>query len=464
MHRGPSKAFLSRLKDELSDWSRDGLLTPAQARRITDRYDLDSIGRGVSPSGLIAAVSAIGALLLGAGVILLIASNWGLIPRPSKLGLVFLTILAVNHAGYTLAYDRGYPKLGAALLFLGALLFGGGIWLVAQIYNISSRDKNGLLFWALGILPVAWLLGMETILALASGLLSFWAVWDSSYFGRPNYPYLALMGILVLPLCYRRKSPGALFVSIVGIAVWLGVGPFAWCLRQPEIAHLWWSSGDSTLFPLMVLPYFAFGLLLYALGLLHSLSSSAARFGRVFTALGSVVLFAVLYAMSFKWPARALAELLAYPIPPAFWRCLAVLCALYLGAFAAAFTVSRMRATPQGRALDGELLFTLILFAAGGMLSLGLNSSVSTGLLSNAMMLLLAVALIAFGYGRQEPHAVNLGFAFFSLQFFTRYCDWGWNYLPRSAFFIVTGAVLLAGAYSMEKQRKKIIQKIGGAR
>ena len=73
-----------------------------------------------------------------------------------------------------------------------------------------------------------------------------------------------------------------------------------------------------------------------------------------------------------------------------------------------------------------------------------------------------AVALIAFGYGRQEPHAVNLGFAFFALQFFTRYCDWGWNYLPRSAFFIATGAVLLAGAFSMERQRKKIIHTIRG--
>lgn len=462
MHRGPSNAFLSRLKDELSAWSRDGLLTPAQARRIADRYDLDSIGRGVSPSKLIAAISTIGALLLGAGVILLIASNWGLIPRPTKLGLVFLTILTVNAIGYSLKYDRSFPRLGAALLFLGSLLFGGGIWLVAQIYNISSRDQNGLLYWALGILPVAWLLGMETILTLSSALLSAWTVWKASYFGYPNYPYLAMAAALVFPFCYRKRSAGALFVSLVGIAVWLGAGPLAWCLRQPEIAHRWWSSGDSTLFPLMVLPYFVFGLLLYALGLLHSLSPSAARFGRVFTALGSVVLFVVLYTMSFRWPASELAKLIARPIPPAFWRCLAVLCALYLGAFATAFTVSRVRLRPQGRARDGELLFTFILLAAGGMLSLGLDSSVSTGLLSNAMMLALAVALIAFGYGRQEPHAVNLGFAFFALQFFTRYCDWGWNYLPRSAFFIATGAVLLAGAFSMERQRKKIIHTIRG--
>ncbi len=164
--------------------------------------------------------------------------------------------------------------------------------------------------------------------------------------------------------------------------------------------------------------------------------------------------------MSFRWPASELAKLIARPIPPTFWRCLAVLCALYLGAFATAFTVSRVRLRPQGARRRRTLQPSSSL--AAGMLSLGLDSSVSTGLLSNAMMLALAVALIAFGYRRQEPHAVNLGFAFFALQFFTRYCDWGWNYLPRSAFFIATGAVPPRGGVFHGTTTKKIIHTIRG--
>jgi len=447
--RSPSRAFLAWLKGELAEWSKDGLLTPEQAGRIGERYDLDSLGERVSSSKIISAISVIGALLFGAGVILLIASNWQLIPRSMKLGVVFLTILAVNQIGYTLKYDRGYPKLGAALLFLGALLFGGGIWLVAQIYNISSRDKNGLLYWALGILPVAWLLGMETVLTLASGLLSSWAVWKCAYFGYPNYPYLALMGLFVLPLCYKKRSAGALLVSLIGIAVWLGFGPFAWYLGRSE-----------DVLPLMVFPYFLFGLLLYALGLLHSCFPARARFRQAFVVLGSLILFGATYGMSFEDAASELAKALGRHIPEAFWWSLAVLSALYLLSFAATFSLAQKRETPKGRALVGELLFTLIFLATGGMLFLGLNSFVSTGLISNAMMLALAVALIALGYGQQEPSMVNLGFALFSLQFFTRYVDWGWNYLPRSAFFIVSGIVLLAGAFSMEKQRKKIIRTI----
>lgn len=459
MKRGPSRAFLARLKSELAEWIREGLVTPGQAGKIGERYDLDSLGERVSSSKIIAAVSVIGALLLGAGVILLVASNWQLISRPAKLGFVFLTILAVNGIGYTLKYDRGYPKLGAALLFLGALLFGGGIWLVAQIYNISSRDKNGLLYWALGILPVAWLLGMETILTLASGLLSAWAVWKCAYFGCPNYPYLALMGILVFPLCYRKKSAGALLVSLVGVAVWLGFGPFVFCLRYPIYLHHE-PFPSAALLPLMVFPYFAFGLLLYALGLLHSCFPTCARFRGAFVVLGSLILFGAAYGMSFEAVATEFAKALGNPIPAAFWRCLGVLCAFYIAVFAATFSLAQRRGTAGGHALVGELLFTLIFLATGGMLFLGLNSFVSTGLISNAMMLGLAVALIALGYGQQEPPMVNLGFALFSLQFFTRYVDWGWNYLPRAAFFIVSGVVLLAGAFSMEKQRKKIVKTI----
>lgn len=173
MPRKYPRSLVDTLRKELPLWQHDGLISQEQADLIIKRYDLNQVDERQSPSRFIAAISVIGALLLGSGIILLIASNWQSIPRLFKLILLFASIIAVNHAGFHLKYvKQSYPRTGAALIFLGSLLFGAGIWLVAQIHNISSRYDNGILYWALGIIPVAWLLGMETVLTLASALLS----------------------------------------------------------------------------------------------------------------------------------------------------------------------------------------------------------------------------------------------------------------------------------------------------
>lgn len=38
------------------------------------------------------------------------------------------------------------------------MLFGAGIWLVAQIYHIEEHYPNGFLIWGLGAMALAWAL------------------------------------------------------------------------------------------------------------------------------------------------------------------------------------------------------------------------------------------------------------------------------------------------------------------
>ena len=198
-----SRKILFWLRDEVELWRQDGLVSAEQAARIGERYHLSTLpDRGIRLK-LITIFSLLGALLIGAGIILFIAANWNAIPRSVRLANIILLIAAVNYVGYDLAFVRkNYPRIGTALLFLAALQFGAAIWLVAQTFHITSRYHNGVLFWALGILPVAWLLGMESILVLSSALLTVWTLWKSGDFGIVNYPYFVLMIALVLPFRY----------------------------------------------------------------------------------------------------------------------------------------------------------------------------------------------------------------------------------------------------------------------
>ena len=124
---------------------------------------------------LITTLSVLGSVLAGVGVILFVAANWSAIPVRGKLAVIFIPMIASYGAGFVLRYDRGdFPKVGAAFILLGSLIFGAGIFLIAQIYHLSVHFANGPLVWGLGVLPLAYLLRFQTLLSLSLAVLLAW--------------------------------------------------------------------------------------------------------------------------------------------------------------------------------------------------------------------------------------------------------------------------------------------------
>src|SRR5690349_2170032 len=125
---------------EIDRWKADGVVTPEQADQLRARYDQPpaaTVAANAVPWGLLVFATA-GAIVIGLGVILLLAYNWDDIPKAGKLALVFAAVIAAHAAGIRLlAKDGWQPKLGEALTALGTMFYGAGIWLVAQIYNID---------------------------------------------------------------------------------------------------------------------------------------------------------------------------------------------------------------------------------------------------------------------------------------------------------------------------------------
>jgi uncharacterized membrane protein len=444
-----SKRLLLWLKEEIEIWRQEEIISEEQAERLQKRYDLFEIKEKAPPSRLITILSIIGSLLVGAGIILFIASNWQAIPKIGKLAIIFGMIFVVNHFGYYFKYTKGnYPKIGSALLFLGALLFGAGIWLIAQIYHITSRYHSGVLFWAMGISPVAWLLNLQPLLVLSSGLLSFWGVWKCYNLQIPNYPYLFLMLTIFFPLCYKQKAKTALFLSLVGFSVWFGFGVCGFHLRGEEL--------------LFVIPcLLAFGVLLYSVGLLHSLIQKIARYQLIYKFLGSIILLGFTYFLSFRstqeWIKGVMPERL-FPTP--FWFIFGTISLLSICVIFGGFFLSRKRPQYFSKVSDYEitflilsLLYSLLIFVVA------FYGVFYYGVLSNLMLLALTIGLIFFGYYTKHHLFAKLGIIFFAIHFFTRYIDWGWRYLPRSIFFILAGVILLFGAILLERKRRRFIER-----
>lgn len=147
----------------------DGLIAPEQRDRIIAHYKLQE-----APNRFVAIISAIGGVLVAAGIILLISANWDDIPRGVKL-LTGIALMLGSHAAgwWTRTRHSDFHKTAEALHLVGSILFVANIALIGQVYHLSSRPPNAILVWWVGIASFAWLLQSKPqyILTLCAFLL-----------------------------------------------------------------------------------------------------------------------------------------------------------------------------------------------------------------------------------------------------------------------------------------------------
>jgi uncharacterized membrane protein len=147
-----------------------GLITDEQRQKIIERFQLKEDSGG----NFLAIVSIVGAVLIAAGIALLISAHWNEIPRGVKIATGLLLMLGFHAGGWWLREVHGkYRKTGEALHFIGSCLFLANIALIGQIYNIVSRPPNAFLLWWIGIAALPWLLrskSQHVLLLLAFGI------------------------------------------------------------------------------------------------------------------------------------------------------------------------------------------------------------------------------------------------------------------------------------------------------
>ena len=144
--------FVERLKQEVGVWQQEGLVSQAHAHSILARYGLVEGELEERRSKVVYALAFLGALLLGIGIITFFAANWQEIPGWSKLLLIFTAVIAAYTVGFWLRFERQLrPRVGNALIFLGALLFGAAIFLIAQGFHIQAHEPTLVYLWAIGI-------------------------------------------------------------------------------------------------------------------------------------------------------------------------------------------------------------------------------------------------------------------------------------------------------------------------
>lgn len=422
---------LSWLVKETKKWVSGGIITVDQADQIIGLYPAENRNR------LVPVLLLLGAVLLGTGIILFFASNWQYTPKWLKVSIVIVPMV-LFHLSAQLTCEN-YPRLSQALTLLGCIMFGSGIWLIAQIFHISAHFPNGLLFWLLGVLPVAFILREELPLGLCAVLLAMWVMAEQSTALLVIFTAMVLFAG-VFYLAYTLRSSFALVFSLISVTM------FAIFEIDLILFNNYRFNEAGSLVPLIML--LAGSSLVYMSR--HPVNETIRNFPMIYKLLGVLLTGLSLFLMSMEFFAADFIKLrhsgAGYVL---FW-------VLYVFvAFLGAYAISR-RSTDIKEVLKDnypwlavDALIFIILLAPFNELTLMI--------ILNLFMFVWALLIIISAYQAQSSLYFILGMAAFNLYILEEYFNFFWKSLPKSMFFIAGGIVLVVSGALMERQRRKAV-------
>jgi len=361
-------SFDEQIATESRLWVEEGLVSAEQAEAIRSRY----VGRERSRrrDRFVRALAFVGAVGVGLGVILFFAANWDGIPEFVRLALLLGGIVGLYAAGDRLTGSR--PRIGEALLLLGCLLFGASLFLVGQMFNVSTHDPLAFLVWAAA--------------ATAGAVL------------------------------FRSQAFAAL--AVVTFGAWMGYE-----LDEADI-----DEGILVALPL-------YGAALYAAGTRFRIT--------VLRVLGAATVLVLLVPLTFA----GVTDEIARTSPGGVGTALVIALAVAAVALAAALALDRRRPTAVWEA--GACCAVVALF--------GVATAVDVGpLVPNVFLVALALGALAVGYSAAEPWLVSLGLVAIVVEAAIRFFDFFARIMPRSVAFLLGGALVLALAWALERNRSRL--------
>ena len=180
------------VKKHIARWQRDGLIDAETADRL--RKDVDGKGSGLGLGGVLA---VLGAVLLGAAIISLIAANWELMPRLVRLCLI-VTVIFSGYVGGAWRASRGDRIFSEALYLIAAMTFGAGIALVGQMYHLSGDTSQAALLWVAGTMIAALFLRSQVLTSASVAITGFYLFASLEPATSDRLSYLWLVPVLAL--------------------------------------------------------------------------------------------------------------------------------------------------------------------------------------------------------------------------------------------------------------------------
>ncbi len=188
-----------KLGKSLSELVAEEVINQETAERIQAYYQDKKQG---GQSRLLLAFGILGAVLIGLGLILIIAHNWDDLGKSSRTIISFLPLVASQVlCGYVLwkRPDQVVWKESVSVLLFFSI--GGCISLIGQIYQVPGDLRSFLFTWMLVALPIVYVMRSSMVSLLYIVGVSYYGI-HAGYFRYPPDGYLHYWWLLLLALPY----------------------------------------------------------------------------------------------------------------------------------------------------------------------------------------------------------------------------------------------------------------------
>ncbi|WP_340203440.1 DUF2157 domain-containing protein [Ascidiimonas sp. W6] len=188
-----------RFLKDLPEMVDQEVISSDTATKIRLWYEEKAVRR---PNRLLLISGVLGAILIGLGIILILAHNWDSFPKVSKTIIAFiplaitqlLVIYSMRKKGEVLKESSG------TLLFFSV---GTSISLISQIYHLPGKMEDFLFTWMLLCAPLIYLLKSKSLTLLHLVFTTWWVVLVG-YGYRSEIPWFyGLLFVWVVPFYFN---------------------------------------------------------------------------------------------------------------------------------------------------------------------------------------------------------------------------------------------------------------------
>lgn len=382
------------------------------------------------PNRLLVVFGVLGSLLVGLGIILILAHNWDDFSRSFKSVLAFVPLLIGQLAvGFSILKNKSNTWREASGTFL-FFAVGACMALISQIYNIPGNLSGYLLTWTALCVPLVYLLRSNALALLCLVFATYYAcVYGLDYFREDNTPWWYLLLLVSLVPFYVMSLRKQSTSNIVSIFNWLF--PLSIAIVLVNFVYF-----EYYIF----LAYFLLFSVFYNIGCLSRFSNQKLR-SNGYLVTGSVGIITMLLIASFNW----------------FWSDFfygdkhnqqnEVVC-LILGIIALGVFIT---SKPTVKTLVNYpfqwvfLLFTILFFIGGHGIPM---------LIINFLIFVLGVSHIVKGAKASHFGILNYGLLVVTLLVVCRFFDTNLPFWLRGLLFLIVGLGFFGANYYTVKKGK----------
>ena len=386
---------------------------------------------------LLVSFSVIGSLLIGLGIILILAHNWDELNTTVKTLLAFVPLI-IGQVVCTYVFFKQRDSIAwreASSVFL-FITVGSCISLISQIYNIPGSIASFIITWMLLCIPLVYL--------LRSSLVSLFFIVGITYYhyycnyvlhdNIKNYEYFILI-LLVIPhyILLLKENKEQNFIAFHNWFLPLSVG---------STILVFTNHNEELIFPALI----SFFTIFYLIGSLPIFDNK--KFitnGLKITSACSSIIY--LLMQSFKWFWEDLIKVkFEFKIPSDYSEIIAsiILIIIAIGLF-----IYLIKTHPNYELDIHHFLFVVAI----PIFFIGLKTSFSQIFVN---LLLLAIGIFYIWKGNKKNHLgiLNYGLLVITLLIICRFFDTKITFIIRGLLFVLVGIGFLVSNLFILKKRK----------